>query len=236
MGAMSKENQTLLIQIDGSGPVGKIITKANAQGEVKGFITNPHVHASTKEDKLAVGYVVGTNGFIRITKDLKVKELFTSSAKLQTGEIGDDFTYYFMVSEQIPSSVGLGVLVNDDNSVLASGGFILQVLPGATDEIIQTIETNILSMKSISSLIQSGFTPEEIVKEITKGNHEFMETMNLQYICDCNQERFAKGIFSLGKSEIEDMIKQNEPIEITCEFCKKNYFFTVEDLKKFISL
>lgn len=231
MGAMSKEDQTLSIQIDGDGPIGKIIATTNAHGEVRGFVSNPQVHISTNDGKLAVGNVVGSNGFINVTKDLKIRDMFTSTAALQTGEIADDFTYYFAISEQIPSSVGLGVLVNDDNSVLSSGGFILQIMPGCKSKSLEEIETNIKKMKPISDLIQKGYTPEQIVNEITNGNHEFIEKMKLSYACDCNKERFAKGIVSLGENEIQGMIDDNHEIETTCQFCGRKYSFSPNELK-----
>lgn len=230
MGAMYKEDQTLTIQIDGGGPIGKIITTTNAKGEVRGTITNPHVHMSTNLGKLAVGSVVGNAGFIHVTKDVKIRDTFTSSAELQSGEIAEDFTYYFAKSEQIPSSVGLGVLVNDDNSVMASGGFILQVMPGCKKETLDEIEGSIQALKPVSELIQNGYTPEMIVDEITKGNHEFIEKMDLKYVCDCSKERFAKGIISLGEPEIREMIDEGNDIETTCHFCGKQYHFTVEEL------
>ncbi|MGD9909494.1 MAG: Hsp33 family molecular chaperone HslO [Candidatus Izemoplasmatales bacterium] len=232
MGAMYKEDQTLSIRIDGGGPIGKIMTTTNAHGEVRGFVSNPHVHMSTNAGKLAVGHVVGNNGFIHVTKDVKIRETFTSSASLQTGEIAEDFTYYFAKSEQIPSSVGLGVLVADDNSVIASGGFILQIMPGCTEETLSLIEENIKSMKPVSELIHLGLTPEEVVQELTKGNHEFVQKMDLHYACDCSKERFARGLISLGEKELEEMIQAGETIETTCHFCGKEYHFDIEELKE----
>lgn len=233
MGAMYKGDQTLSIQIDGNGPIGKIIAITNANGEVRGMVSNPHVHMSTHSGKLDVGRVVGKDGFIHVTKDLKIRDMFTSSAELQTGEIGDDFTYYFAKSEQIPSAVGLGVLVNDDGSVKASGGFIVQAMPGAKKETIAAIETNIGLMKPISELIQSGLSPEMIVQEITKGEHEFVEMMEVKYACDCSRERFSKGLISLGNQELQEMIDLNQPIETVCQFCGKKYHFDIPDLLSF---
>ncbi|MCK4552002.1 MAG: Hsp33 family molecular chaperone HslO [Tenericutes bacterium] len=231
MGAMYKEDQTLTVRIDGGGPVGEIATSVNAHGQVKGTIENPEVHFS-KKDKLAVGIAVGNNGFLHVTKDLKIRDVFTSSAKLQTGEIGDDFTYYFAVSEQIPSSVGLGVLVNENNEVFASGGFILQLMPGASDETINQIEKNIKEMPPISELIKKNNKPEDIIGLITKGNHSFIDEMPLMYHCDCSRERFKNAIVSLGKKEIENFVEEQQPIEITCQFCKKQYKFSNDELKE----
>jgi len=231
MGAMYKEDQALTIRIDGGGPIGKIIASVNANGIVKGLVENPHVHISSK-DKLAVGMVVGNNGFIHVTKDLKVRDIFTSSAELQTGEIAEDFTYYFAKSEQIPSSVGLGVLVNENNEVFASGGFILQVMPGVKPDTIAKIETNIKKMKPISELIDNNQKPEDIINLITEGDHEFVEEMPLYYQCDCSKERFSNGLSTLDKKELKTLIDEKEPIEIMCEFCKTKYVFSIEELKE----
>ncbi len=233
MGAMYKDDQTLTVRINGGGPIGEINTVVDAHGHVKGTIENPEVHFS-KKDKLAVGMAVGNNGFIHVTKDLKVRNVFTSSAELQTGEIAEDFTYYFAASEQIPSSVGLGVLVNEMNVVFASGGFILQVMPGCKEETIKKIEKNIGSMRPISELINDNYTPEQIVNEITKGDHEFVEEMSLSYQCDCSKERFAKGLESLGKEELSKFVEDGKPIDITCHFCKKQYSFSKEELNNII--
>ena len=231
MGAMYKGDQTLTIRIDGGGPIGKIIASVNANGIVKGVVENPHVHISDK-NKLAVGMIVGNNGFIHVTKDLKVRDVFTSSAELQTGEIADDFTYYFAKSEQIPSSVGLGVLVNENNEVFASGGFILQAMPGVKDETIAKIERNINSMKPISELIKDNYKPEDIINLITKGSHELVDEMPLKYQCDCSKERFENGLATLDNKDLESIINDGETIEIQCEFCKTKYNFSVDELKK----
>ena len=231
MGAMYKGDQTLTIRIDGGGAIGKIIASVNANGIVKGVVENPHVHISDK-DKLAVGMIVGNDGFIHVTKDLKVRDIFTSSAELQTGEIADDFTYYFAKSEQIPSSVGLGVLVNENNEVFASGGFILQVMPGVKDETIAKIERNINSMKPISELIKDNYKPEDIINLITKGSHELVDEMPLKYQCDCSKERFENGLATLDDKDLESIINDGETIEIQCEFCKTKYNFSVDELKK----
>jgi molecular chaperone Hsp33 len=231
MGAMYSEDQTLTIRVEGNGPIGKMITSVDAHGHVKGTLENPQVHFSYK-DKLAVGMVVGNKGHIHVTKDLKIRDVFTSSSEIQTGEIAEDFTYYFAKSEQIPSSVGLGVLVNEKNEVFASGGFILQVMPGVKDETITKIEKNINNMPPVSELIESGKTPEEIIQEITKGDHEFVDSMDLFYRCDCSKERFAQGLSTLDKSELESIIQDQQPIEITCQFCKTQYEFSIEEIKE----
>jgi molecular chaperone Hsp33 len=232
MGAMYKGDVTLTIRIDGNGPIGGIVATTNCLGEVRGYVGNPLTHLSTEAGKLAVGSVVGHDGFLSVTKDLKVKNIFTSTSALQTGEIGDDFAYYFVISEQTPSSVGLGVLVNEDNSVLAAGGFILQLLPGAQSktEVIDRIEANIKSMKPVSELIKNGYTPEMVINEITKGDHEFVDFMDLKYACDCSRDKFSRGLLSLGKDELGQMFQEGKTIETACQFCGKKYEFSVSDL------
>ena len=232
MGAMYEGNQTLTVRINGGGPVGELITFADAHGHVKGTIENPEVQLSQK-DKLAVGLAVGNNGYIHVTKDLKIREVFTSSSELQTGEIADDFTYYFAASEQIPSSVGLGVLVNEKSEVFASGGFILQVMPGCKEETLKKIEKHIGEMKPISELINTNHKPEDIINLITNGDHKFVEEMPLSYSCDCSKDRFEQGLSSLGEKEIKNFINEANPIEITCQFCKKQYSFSTNELKEF---
>jgi len=231
MGALLKGDQSVVIQIDGKGPIGKIIALSNARGEVKGMVSNPHVNLSTNEGKLAVGKVVGNDGFLRVTKDLKVKDIYTSSSKLQTGEIGDDFAFYFAMSEQIPSSVGLGVLVSPDGNVISSGGFILQVLPGVSNETINMLEKNITNMKPVSDLLQNGFSPEDLINEITKGDYKIIESMDVKYVCDCTLARFAKGLISLGEIELQEMIDKDEIVEVICQFCNKKYDFSISDLR-----
>jgi molecular chaperone Hsp33 len=231
MGAMYKGDQKLSIRIDGGGPIGGIVTTTNTIGEVRGYVGNPHIHMSTNNNKLADGYAVGNNGFIHVTKDLNVRNIFTSSSEIRTGEISQDLTYYFAMSEQIPSSVGLGVLVDEMNKTVAAGGFILQVMPGAKPPTLEKIETNIRSMGPISKLISEGSSPEMIIHEITKGDHEIVETMGLKYACDCTKDRFARGLIALGKAELTALIDENKPIETECHFCNKKYTFSHADLK-----
>jgi molecular chaperone Hsp33 len=231
MGAMYKANQTLTISIDGGGPIGSIVITSNPSGEVRGYVGNPHVHASTGNGKLAVGFVVGNNGFIRVTKNLGMRRIYTSSCELRTGEIAEDFTYYFTMSEQIPSAVGLGVLVDPDNRAVAAGGFIVQAMPGASSDTLDRIEANIAKMRPVSDLVQSGVAPEAIVREISGGDHRIVEHLDLRYRCDCSRDRFASGLSALDPKELEDMIADDKPIETVCHFCNRKYVFTPEDLR-----
>jgi len=230
MGAMYEGNQTLTIQIDGGGPLGKILVTTDAHGHVRGTIEHPHVQLSNNDGSPAVGQAVGHQGYIHVTKDLKIRDVFTSSAELQTGEIAQDFTYYFAKSEQIPSSVGLGVTIDVDGSVKSAGGFILQVMPGASEETLDTIEQNINAMPPVNEMIENGASPDDIIKAITKGDHEFLEELPLYYQCDCSKEKFLSSLSTLSKDELNSLADSNEPIETQCQFCKKKYTFTNEEI------
>ncbi len=234
MGAMYKGDQNLTLRIDGGGPIGGIVVTTNANGEVRGYVSQPHVHFSTNDNKLADAYAVGNDGFIHVTKDLNVRNIFTSSSEIRTGDFAEDLTYYFTMSEQIPSAVGLGVLVDELNQAKAAGGFILQVMPGAKSETLDKIEANIHAMRPISELIAKKYTPEMIINEITKGDHQLVETMRLKYACDCHRERFASGLVALGKQELTNLINEKIPVETVCHFCNKKYVFTQDDLQNLL--
>lgn len=227
-----KDNEHLTITFDGDGPLGRMQVEA-CYGRVRGYVSNPEVFLQYSDGHLAVGKAVG-NGYMHIVKDLGLKQPFTSSIEIQTGEIGDDFTYYFTSSEQTPSSVGLGVLVNTDNSCLASGGFILQLMPGCPNEIIDKIENTLKNIKPISTLIKEGYTPEMIISELTGGDYEILDKQEITYYCPCNKDRFYRGIKSLGKKEINEIITEDGKASVTCAFCKKTYDFNKEELESML--
>lgn len=229
MSLMYKSGEHLTYKIDGNGPIGEMIVEAT-YGVVKGSIHNPEVFLQYNDGHLAVGKAVGVDGCIYVTKDLHLSKPFTSISELQTGEIGDDFTYYFASSEQIPSSVGVGVLINPDNSCKAAGGFILQIMPGCPAEVLDTIEARLGEIRPISEMIAGGSTPEDIIKEISGDNYEILEKNSIEYKCDCSKERFARGIASLGENEIDDIINTEGKAEVLCHFCKKKYQFDKNDL------
>ncbi|MGS0973754.1 MAG: Hsp33 family molecular chaperone HslO [Candidatus Izemoplasmataceae bacterium] len=233
MGAMYKKDDELTIRLDGDGSIGGMVVTTNAHGDVRGYVSNPHVFLQYNSGKLNVGQAVG-NGQIHITKDLKVRDMFTSSSEIQTGEIAEDLAYYFTVSEQIPSAVGLGVLVNDDNSIIASGGFILQIMPGCKEETIQLIEERISQIKPVSQMIEEGLTPENIIAEITKGDHQFLEELPLKYTCNCSREKFEKGLISLGEEQLTEILQEDGQIETNCHFCNAKYHFNKEEIKSLI--
>lgn len=233
MGAMHKNDTDLTIRFDGDGPLGGMVATTNTHGEVRGYVGNPHVFLQYNSGKLNVGQAVG-NGFIHVTKDLKVRDMFTSSAEIQTGEVAEDFAYYFTVSEQIPSAVGLGVLVADDNHIISSGGFILQIMPGCSDENISRIEEIIKKLPPVSEMVEKGFTPEDIMKEISHGEYQFLEKLDLKYKCNCYKEKFEQGLISLGKEQLTEILNDDKQLETVCHFCNTKYMFNENDLEKLI--
>jgi molecular chaperone Hsp33 len=234
MGSMLKGEESLSSEIFGMGFIGKVIAHANNKGEVIGYVSNPHVHVdSDTPNKLNVGGAVGTNGALTIRKDLGLKEPWSGSVQLQTGEIGDDFTYYFAVSEQTPSAVGLGVLVDPtNNGVISSGGFILQMMPDVTEETISKLEERLGSLPPVSHLVGEGKSPEEIIETLVgEGNYQVLDSLDLSYTCDCSKERFSNGLKSLGEDTLNNLLEDVEPIETTCHFCGEKYYFSHDEIK-----
>ena len=236
MGAMLKGEDTITVKVEGNGPIRSIVTDANAKGDVRGYVINPHVDFDLNEHgKLDVRRAVGTEGFVTVVKDLGLKEYFTGQVPIVSGEISEDFTYYFVSSEQIPSAVGAGVLVNPDHSVLAAGGFILQVMPGASDEHITELEHRIKSFPAISKLIEEGHTPEQILaKLLGEENVKILEKLPIQFKCKCSKERLERAIIGLGNNEILQMIEEDGQAEATCHFCNEVYHFTEEELRNLL--
>lgn len=232
LGAMLKGEEKLTIRINGGGPIGTILVDANAKGEVRGYVSNPHTHFDLNEHgKLDVRRAVGTEGVLTVSKDIGLMQPFVGQVPIVSGELGDDFTYYIVNSEQIPSSVGVGVIVNPDNSILASGGFIIQLLPGAEESTIQWLENRLTEIPTISSMIRDGLTPEQILDEVLgTGNVKVLDRMPVQFQCQCSRERISNAITSLGKDEIEDMIVTDGQAEAQCHFCNELYHFTAVDL------
>jgi molecular chaperone Hsp33 len=201
---------------------------------VRGYVTNPQTHFDLNDKgKLDVAKAVGTEGSLTIVKDLGLKEHFSGQVPIVSGELGEDFTYYLVTSEQIPSSVGVGVLVNPDNTILASGGFIIQLLPGTDDETITKIEERLSKMEPISKLIQRGLTPEEILEEVLgQDNVKILEKQPVVFKCQCSKERIENAIVSLGSEEIQSMINEEGQAEAQCHFCNEVYVLTREDLEE----
>lgn len=231
MAAMLKGEDKLTIKIEGGGPMGPIIVDSNAQGKTRGYAHNMQVHFDLNEHgKLDVARAVGTNGMFSVVKDLGLKEHFTGSVPIVSGELGEDFTYYFASSEQVPSSVGLGVLVNPNNTIQAAGGFIVQLLPGTEESVVDQLEQQIANMPPISKLIEKGKTPEEILHVIFGNSVEILETQPVEFSCHCSKERIANALISLGTEELDDMIEKDGGAETQCHFCNEIYQFSKEDL------
>ena len=236
MGAMLKGEDKITVKIEGNGPIGPMIIDSNAKGEVRGYVTNPQIHFDLNEHgKLDVRRAVGTEGTLTMVKDLGLRDFFTGQVPIVSGEIAEDFTYYFAVSEQVPSSVGLGVLVNPDNTILAAGGFIIQLMPGTDDETITEIEKHLSNMEPVSKLIERGLTPEEILFEILgKENVQILDSSPVSFECNCSKERFGSSIITLGEKEIREMIEEDGGAEAHCHFCMEKYQYSVAELESFI--
>ena len=236
MGSMMKNDSDMLtIQIKGDGPIGGLTVTADSKGNVKGYVEHPEVMLPPNaQGKLDVAGALGI-GLISVIKDMGLKEPYVGQTILQTSEIAEDLTYYFATSEQVPSSVGLGVLMEHDNTVKQAGGFIVQLMPFIDDDVVDRLEANINKISSVTSMLDRGMTPEEILEEVLDGFEvEVKDTMPAQFYCNCTKERVEKAIISIGKKDIQEMIEDGKPIEVNCHFCGKSYEFSVEELKTLI--
>ncbi len=233
MGIMMKGEEDLLtIKIQGSGPIEGLTVTADSKGGVKGYVYNPSIMLPPNSaGKLDVGGAVG-EGVLTVISDIGLKEPYVGQTILVGGEIAEDLTYYYATSEQTPSSVALGVLMNKDNTVRQAGGFIIQLLPGASDEMIDKLEKRLSEITSITSLLDQGNTPEMILEHILGDmGIDIMEQIPTRFYCNCDKKRVEKALISIGRKELLEMIEEGEPIEVNCHFCSKNYEFTAEDLK-----
>ena len=237
MGAMLKGDDKITVKIEGNGPIGPMIIDADAKGDVRGYVTNPHVHFGLNEHgKLDVRAGVGTEGALTVVKDLGLRDMFSGQTPIISGEIAEDFTYYFATSEQVPSSVGLGVLVNPDNTILAAGGFIIQLMPGCEEETIDAIEKQLASIEPVSKMIEKGYSPEQILETVLgEGNVQILSTLPVQFQCQCSKERFGAAIIGLGVQEIQEMIEEDGQAEAHCHFCLETYHFSKEELEGFVN-
>ena len=236
MGSMMKNDSDMLtIQIKGDGPIGGLTVTADSKGNVKGYVEHPEVMLPPNaQGKLDVAGALGI-GLISVIKDMGLKEPYVGQTILQTSEIAEDLTYYFATSEQVPSSVGLGVLMEHDNTVKQAGGFIVQLMPFVDDDVVDRLEANIKKISSVTSMLDKGMTPEEILEEVLDGFEvEVKDTMPAQFYCNYTKERVEKAIISIGKKDIQEMIEDGKPIEVNCHFCGKSYEFSVEELKTLI--
>ena len=228
MGLMQKdENEVVTTQINGGGPIGTILCVATSNGVVKGFCGDPHIYETYEgTHKLAVGKAVGTNGYLKVTKNLKLKQNYTSEVALQSGEIGDDFAYYFSISEQVASIVSVGVLVDTDDNVKSAGAMIIELLPNHTDADIEYLEN--LNLKPISGVLANNSNIHEYLNGLFP-NNEILEEKYVRYECDCSRERFMRNLLTLPKKDLEEIGEENN-IEIKCEFCNKTYTFNKDDI------
>ena len=232
MGSMMKNEEDMLtLQIKCSGQIGGLTVTADSQGNVKGYVHNPDVMLPPKNGKLDVGGALG-QGVLTVIKDMGLKEPYSGQTILQTGEIAEDLTYYFATSEQVPSSVGLGVLMEKDNTVRCAGGFIVQAMPFIEDKVLEKLEANIQKIQSVTSMLDNGHTPEEMLGQVLEGlDLEITDTLPAGFHCNCSKERIEKAIISIGKKEIQSMIDDGKEIEVKCHFCNKAYTYSVEELK-----
>lgn len=235
MGSMMKnEKDVLTLQIRADGPLEGITVTADSAANVKGYVEHPEVMLPPKNGKLDVGGAVGI-GLLNVIKDMGLKEPYVGQTILVTSEIAEDLTYYFANSEQVPSSVGLGVLMNKDNTVKCAGGFIIQMMPFAEEKTIAQIEENLKNVTSVTAMLDQGYTPEQILEELL-GNVglEITDVMPTQFYCNCSKERVEQAVASIGRKDIQEMIDDGKDIEVKCHFCNSAYQYTIEDLKNII--
>ncbi|KEQ22712.1 Hsp33 family molecular chaperone HslO [Paenibacillus tyrfis] len=232
MGIMLKGEEKLTVQVKGGGPIGQIVADSNAHGEVRGYVDNPAVDLPLNQiGKLDVAGAVGTDGFLYVIKDLGLKEPYRGSIPIVSGELGEDFTYYFAKSEQTPSAVALGVLVDVDYTVKTAGGFIIQLLPGLTDDEISQIEKELAALPSITSLLDRGDRLEDILATLLPGAEVLERRDDIRFQCKCSRERVEQTLISLGRDELQQIVEEDGKAEIVCHFCNEAYRFSGEDLE-----
>ena len=233
MGSMLKGDKDILtIQVKGDGPVNGITVTADSKGNVKGYANVPDVILPANAvGKLDVGGSIGA-GHLRVIKDMGLKEPYVGQTELQTGEIAEDLTYYFAVSEQVPSCVGLGVLMERDNTVRQAGGFIVQLMPFAAEEVINRLEENLQKIASVTTMLDAGNTPEQMLELVLEGlEPEVLDTMPCAFYCNCDKKRIEKALIGVGKKDLQEMIDEGKEIEVNCHFCNHDYVFSVEELE-----
>ena len=237
MGNMQKvENGSMTLQIKGGGPIGSITCVSDPQGNVRGFVTEPKVPLVEKyPGKLDVGATVGIDGTLTVIRDLQMKEPYVGTIELISGEIGDDITAYFAQSEQTPTACALGVLVDRDQSVRVAGGYLLQLLPGAPDDVIDRLEAGIQRAGAVTAMLDQGMTPEDILGQVCGDlGVVFMETTEVSYRCYCSRERVTKALISLGKKELAEIAEEGKNFPVECQFCDEQYIFTPEDIRQIL--
>ena len=237
MGSMLKSSDdSITVQLSGGGPIGRVVAVGDGKANVKGYVDNPLVDLPLNEKgKLDVGGAVGRDGFLSIIRDLGLKEPYVGQVPLVNGEIAEDLTKYYATSEQIPTAVALGVLVDVDYTIKAAGGFILQVLPGAYDEDIDNVEKTIASISSVTEMLSEGKKPEDIVKQLLSDYEiEFFDNVPTMYKCDCSRERTDRALISIGQEELSKIIEEDGKAQITCHFCDNIYDYSKEELESLL--
>lgn len=237
MGSMMKgDKDRLTIQMNGDGPIGQLTVTVDSHGNVKGFPANPAVDIPLKKPgKLDVGAAVG-HGIMTVSMDLGLDEPYNGQVEIQTGEIGDDLAYYFTVSEQTPSAVGLGVMIDTDSSVKEAGGFILQLMPGASEETISALEKKVASAEPVTAMMEKGMTPEDILSYYLDGlDLKILEKQPVRFHCDCSKEKVASALATISKKDLEGLINDGEEIEVKCHFCNSAYKYNIDELKEIMA-
>ena len=237
MGSMLKSSEdSLTLQLNGGGPIGKVVAVSDGNANVKGYVGNPLVDLPLNEKgKLDVGGAIGRDGMLGVVRDLGLKEPYIGQVPLVNGEVAEDLTQYYATSEQLPTAVALGVLVDVDYTIKAAGGFILQVLPGAYDEDIDNVEKTIASLSSVTEMLDEGKTPKDIVEHLLSDYEiEYFDDVPTKYSCDCSRERTDRALISIGKEELTKIINEDQKAQITCHFCDNVYDYTKEDLEKLL--
>ena len=237
MGSMMKGDQDIVtISLKGDGPAGYITVTADSHGHVKGFPGNPNVDIPRKyAGKLDVGTAVG-RGLLTVSYDLGLKEPYSGQVEIQTGEVAEDLAYYFTVSEQLPSAVGLGVMVDTDSSVKHAGGFIVQLLPDAPEDVIELLEKKLANLEPVTTMMEQGMTPEEILLHIFEGvDIEFTERHDVKFYCDCSKEKVKRALAAISDKDLQDIVNDDEDIEVKCYFCNTAYKFSIADIKDILS-
>ena len=234
--ALKGKDDTVTVRFNGNGKAGSVIAVSDSEGNVRGCIGEARVNLPlNNKGKLDVASAIGTDGFLTVIKDLGLKEPYIGQTHLVSGEIAEDLTYYFATSEQVPSSVALGVLMERNNTVKQAGGFIIQLMPFAEDSLITDLEERLQAYTSITSLLDAGKTPGDMMKDLFTGyDIRILDQIPTAYHCDCSRERVYQAVMSIGRKDIQEMIQENKPIEVNCHFCGKNYVFGVEDLTKML--
>lgn len=234
---LKEEDQVLTVDVRGDGPVRRVLATANGRGEVRGLVGNPHVHADSCEGKLNVSGVVGTEGYLSVTRDLGMRETYSGMVELVSGEISEDLAYYLAKSEQTPSGVGIGVFVLPDLTVAAAGGFLVQLLPGLSDDEIAAIEQRMAALPHPTALLREGTTPEQMLERIFPEGFTFGDRQPVAFHCPCSRARFEAGIVSLGHEEVRRIIEEEEQpfTEVVCHFCNEAYHFSPDQMRAILA-